>query len=132
MSVEAAAEAGKSPVAVALAWLRFHAALRTTWKQGAQPCVSTGQSIHAVLTIAHHQERNRQRAEICASGPAQRLSERRQPHDHVAVRLRAGRVAMANANANATSAAPERPVEVFDRLTSFAPRAPPSAGRSPS
>jgi hypothetical protein len=33
---------------LALAWLRFHAALGRTWKQGAQPCVSTGQSIHAV------------------------------------------------------------------------------------
>jgi hypothetical protein len=37
---------------LALAWLRFHAALRRTWKQGAQPCVSTGRSIDAMLNIA--------------------------------------------------------------------------------
>ena len=36
---------------LAWAWPRFHAALRRTWKQGAQPCVSTGRSIHAVPSI---------------------------------------------------------------------------------
>ena len=36
---------------LAWAWPHFHAALRRTWKQGAQPCVSTGRSIHAVPSI---------------------------------------------------------------------------------
>ena len=36
---------------MARAWLRFHAALRKTWKQERSPCVSTGRSIHAVPRI---------------------------------------------------------------------------------
>ena len=36
---------------IGMSMARFHAALRKTWKQGAQPRVSTGQSIHAVLSI---------------------------------------------------------------------------------
>ena len=36
---------------LAWAWPHFHAALRRTWKQGVQPCVSTGRSIHAVPSI---------------------------------------------------------------------------------
>ena len=42
----------ESPVADGhAAWLHFHAARKRTWKQGVQPCVSTGRSIHAVPSI---------------------------------------------------------------------------------
>ena len=45
-----------SQAAVAFAWLRFHAALRMTWKQRAHPCVSTGRSIHAELELITHSD----------------------------------------------------------------------------
>jgi hypothetical protein len=44
---------------VAWAWLRFHAALKRTWKQGAQPYVSTGGSIHAAAQVSTIVERGK-------------------------------------------------------------------------
>ena len=41
---------GLSIIGLSMAAL-LHAALRRTWKQGAQPCVSTGRSIHAMPSI---------------------------------------------------------------------------------
>ena len=45
----AGAEVARSPSRGCLSMVRFHAALKRTWKQGAHPRVSTGRSIHAAF-----------------------------------------------------------------------------------
>ena len=65
-------------------------ALRRTWKQGARPCVSTGRSIHAVLSITPSPSEGIEdgpRLRDCQPSYGASRALHRQPQDDVAVAL---------------------------------------------